>query len=112
MNAIAKKVATATTLTTATSLVSHCRSERSDSLPPVGSILARDTLLANLQAVLESHCERVRDKWPRQKMRYDLNAGRSVPDAEPPPAFDLRLDLTAYELATLIGFVEDAAPST
>jgi len=107
MNATAKKVATATILTTAASLISHCRSERGDTLPPAGSILERDTLLANLQAVLEGHCERVRDKWPRQKMRYDLNNGRQVPDADAPPAFDLRLDETACELATLIGFVED-----
>ncbi|MBS0374794.1 MAG: hypothetical protein JSR73_09415 [Proteobacteria bacterium] len=91
---------------TATDLIAYQRTHRGGP-PPEGSILDPATLADNLTAVLEQHVERVKERWPKQSRRWDLDLGRWVPDGPPPPPFDLREDSTARALATLIGYVNE-----
>lgn len=99
---------------TAAELVAFQRTqrERAGRPPPSGDILQPATLVENLTAVLEQHIETLREKHPRQPMRWDGNAGRMVPDGPPPNPFDPSADPTARALALLVGYIADAEPAS
>lgn len=82
--------------------------ERAGRPPPAGNILDAATLVENLTVVLEQHIETLREKHPRQAMRWDGNSGRMVPDGPPPDPFDPSAEETARALALLIGYIADA----
>lgn len=93
---------------TVAELIAWGRTERRGPAP-AGDLFEPATLRENLTLILNELIEEVRDRWPRQPMRWDGNNGRMVPDGPLVDPFDATRHPTVRRLAILLGYIEDGA---
>ena len=87
-------------------LVAFCR-ERMRGTPPAGNIMDRATLIEVLEMLLESHLERTAPQGTPERVISGESGYITVPAQPAPPWDPSACDMTALELATLLGYLQD-----